>query len=332
MMPTQPKAKTLQVRVERISPAAVKISWESPIASSVNIHRTIANDDTACELLAEELSEVSWIDQTADQAKRYLYVVQQLATDDIAVAAERVLPLEGVSNFRDMGGYVTEDQRTVKWGKLYRSANLSGATAEDIEKIASLQLAWICDLRTLEERTSYVTPVFAAEINEHLSFLESADPSAMLKAQALSEELLVELNRQMAHRIEVVKSFVERWLSLEGKPLLFHCMAGKDRTGFIGAFILRTLGVSLEPIKQDYALTNIYLNTKGLLQDNSKQLDMMSHMSPAIIQALMEAREAYITAAMDEIDQHYGGFELYWQKTLGFTEADRQLLRSYYLE
>lgn len=331
-MTTQPKASAFQAQVERISPAAVKISWESPIASPVNIHRTTANEDAEYELLAEELSDAFWIDQTADQARQYQYVVQQLATDEIAVAAERVIALEGVSNFRDMGGYVTEDQRMVKWGKLYRSANLSQATAQDIEKIASLQLAWIFDLRTLEERTDYVTPVFASEVNEHLSFLESADPSAMLKAQALSEELLVELNRQMAHRVDVVRSFIKRWLSLEGKPLLFHCMAGKDRTGFMGALILRALGVPLERIKQDYALTNMYLNTKGLLQDNRKQLDMMSHMPPEIIQALMEAREAYITAAMDEIDQRYGSFELYWQKTLGFTEADRQLLCSYYLE
>jgi len=330
-MSTQPKASVLQAQVERISPAAVKISWESPIASLVNIHRTTANDDTEYELLAGEHSEAYWIDQTADQAKRYQYVVQQLATDEIAVAAERVVALEGVSNFRDMGGYITEDQRRVKWGKLYRSANLSQATAQDIEKIASLQLAWIFDLRTLEERNDYVTPVFAAEVNEHLSFLESADPSAMFK-QALSEELLVELNRQMAHRVDVVRSFINRWLSLEGKPLLFHCMAGKDRTGFMGALILRALGVPLDRIKQDYALTNKYLNTKGMLQDNKKQLEMMSHIPPEIIQALMEAREAYITAAMDEIDQRYGSFELYWQKTLGFTEADRELLCSYYLE
>ncbi|GIP18836.1 protein-tyrosine-phosphatase [Paenibacillus montaniterrae] len=257
----------------------------------------------------------------------------QAHAEHITPAAERVVALQGVSNFRDMGGYETEDQRTVKWGKLFRSADLSRATAEDIEKIASLQLAWICDLRTLGERTSNVTPVFAAEVNEHLSFLDSADPNAMLKSQqALSEELLVELNRQMAHRIEVIRSFVKRWLSLEGKPFLFHCMAGKDRTGFIGAFILRALGVPLEQIKQDYALTNVYLNTKGLLQANDSQLEMMKQMSPAIIQALMEAREAYIAAAMDEIDQRFGGFELYWQQTLGFTEVELQQLRTWYVE
>lgn len=245
--------------------------------------------------------------------------------------AVRVIELEGITNFRDMGGYVTEDGRKVSWGKLFRSADLSRATAADIEKIAALHLAWICDLRTLNERTRNQTPTFAGEINEHMSFLESADPNSIAASDVLNEHLLEELNRQMVRRIEVVQSFVKRWLELEGKPFLFHCTAGKDRTGFIGAFILRALGVSLEQIKQDYALTNLYWKPDNLLQDDG-QHGQISQLPSAIIQAMLEARESYIAAAFDEIDQHYGGFAAYWSKALGFSDEQLQSLRSNYLE
>lgn len=247
------------------------------------------------------------------------------------MTAVRAIELEGISNFRDMGGYVTEDGRKVKWGRLFRSADLSRATAADIEKIRALHLAWICDLRTLNEREKNQSPMFADEINEHMSFLESADPNKIAASEALNEHLLEDLNRQMVHRVDVMQEFVNRWLELKGKPFLFHCTAGKDRTGFIGAFILRALGVSLEQIKQDYSLTNIYWKPDSLLQDEG-QHKQLSQLPPAIIKAMIEARESYINAAFDEIEQRYGGFAAYWSEALGFTDDQLQSLRNDYLE
>lgn len=255
--------------------------------------------------------------------------VRKDAVEVVINAPSRVISLVGASNFRDLGGYLTQDYRRVKWRKLFRSADLSKVTKEDKTKLASLELAWIFDLRTAKERASHPTPSLGKEINEHLSFLDAADPYAIFQQKSsLNEELLVELNRQMAHRIEVLQSFVRRWLSLEGKSFLFHCMAGKDRTGFIGAFILRTLGVGLESIKQDYMLTNTYWR-KELLNG---EVDQFHTVDPAIAQALLEAREAYIIAAMNEIDDHFGGFEAYWKDALGFSVAELNQLREHYLE
>ena len=105
-------------------------------------------------------------------------------------------------------------------------------------------------------------------------------------------------------------------------PLVFHCTAGKDRTGFAAALILRALGVPQDDVMRDYLLTNERLKPKS----EWKGLD------PEVAVVLYRVQPEFLDAAFETVDQTYGGVEAYFREGLGLREAERARLRELYLE
>jgi protein-tyrosine phosphatase len=120
-------------------------------------------------------------------------------------------------------------------------------------------------------------------------------------------------------------------MSANGSPVLFHCAAGKDRTGFAAAIILRILGVPHEIVVEDYLLTNQYF-----LPTHQPGLTMLRLMkggaASAAVRGFMEARPEYLAAAFSTIFREHGSFEEYIYKALDLTMHDTERLRALYLE
>lgn len=332
------QASLTVVSMERLDGLALRISWNPPVGTEkVWIFRSERPelDEGSAHLVAvvTQAQELTFQDPSPGVRGYYFVKFGELG---IISVAERMLPLLGGLNFRDMGGYEGADGRCVKWGRLYRSADLSRLTEADIAYLAQLDIAWICDLRTDAELVLSPSPRIGGERNEQLSFMSTANPDEIMKLEEIDENMLALMNRQMVGNAALSAAFFGKLLELRGAPFLFHCAAGKDRTGFLASLILQALGVDREVILTDYALTNLFAERfrAGMLGGRSAQnphAALMSKLRPEVVHAMSEARPAYLAASFEEIDARYGSFEGYWSKGLGLGVAELERLRSYYL-
>jgi len=240
----------------------------------------------------------------------------------------RHLDLEGASNFRDLGGYRTGDGRLVRWRQIFRSNHLGHLTAADSGIVRAMGLRSAFDFRGREERmaascglqeiTVYplpIEPTVVAALRARLAAgsLSSADAREIMRDSYRS---YVRLNTHsfralFAHLLE------------DRAPLVIHCTAGKDRTGFACALVLHALGVPDDVIAEDYLLTNRFYRL-----DPAFGTDLPGDVRDAI--GSVEA--SYLAAAFEAIHTDFGGLEDYLKDGLGLGESERTTLKIRYLQ
>jgi protein-tyrosine phosphatase len=242
---------------------------------------------------------------------------------------DRHLNLSGASNFRDLGGYPTADGRTVRWRQIFRSNHLGHLTDDDAAVLRQLGVRSAFDFRGAEERTAAQCGM--SEITVHSLPVEPTVVAALRAIVAggtpLSTNHAIEVMRESYSGY--VQKNTERYRTLfahllaDSAPLVIHCTAGKDRTGFACALILHTLGVSQDTISEDYLLTNQFYR-----RDPNHSTDLPDD----IKQVLGSVREAFLAAAFEAIDADYGDLETYLRDGLGLGKAERAHLEARYLE
>ena len=243
---------------------------------------------------------------------------------------DRSLRLSGASNFRDLGGYTGTDGRTERWRPLFRSDHLAALTADDAEVFHDLGVTRVFDLRGQAERAA--VPYELPGVTQYPLSIEPTvvqRMTALLDAgQKLTPEHTVEL---MQHTYRAfVNDNADRFRTLFGHllasddPLVFHCTAGKDRTGFAAAMILLALDVDRGVVMQDYLLTNDLYRMPVPGSD--------SRASPDVLQVLWRVQEAFLEAALQAVDQDHGGVERFLARELGVGPAERQRLQALYLQ
>ncbi|WP_334360361.1 MULTISPECIES: tyrosine-protein phosphatase [unclassified Bradyrhizobium] len=247
----------------------------------------------------------------------------------MSVPPDRHLNLAGASNFRDLGGYPTRDGRTVRWRQIFRSNHLGHLTGDDVSILRELGVRSAFDFRGAEERTSASCGM--PEITVHSLPVEPTVVAA-LRAIAtagtpLSTDHAVEVMRD-SYR-SYVQNNTQRFRALfehlleDRAPLVIHCTAGKDRTGFACALILHTLGVSEDIISEDYLLTNRFYR-----RDPNSSSDLPEE----IKQVLGSVQASFLAAAFEAIDADYGDLESYLRDGLGLGKAERAHLEARYLQ
>jgi protein-tyrosine phosphatase len=181
-------------------------------------------------------------------------------TDVAALVSDsrRVIPLVAVHNFRDLGGYPTVDGRQTRWRTLFRADGLYRLTPRDADLVVALGVRTVVDLRTEKEVAHRgMFPVSSHAVTyHHLPIIDATwGETATLETEDVVE-FLVWAYRQM---LEVAAPrFADAMRLLAGNgtlPAVFHCAAGKDRTGLLAALVLGALGVDDALIAADYALT-----------------------------------------------------------------------------
>lgn len=250
---------------------------------------------------------------------------------------QRLLPLQGGRNFRDLGGYRTRDGRHVKWGLLFRSGSMTALTPSDFSYLNRLGIRSVCDFRDTHERAAEpvnwpageAPAVFADDYDMNtngmmarIDFRTLTPESARRMMAATYPQLLTTFNSQYRRMF--------RQLLAGNAPLAFNCSAGKDRTGVAAALLLTALGVPRETVIQDYLLTNRYLDA-SLLKDSKASGDWAKLPAP-VLKAFMAADRAYIEAALNVVDRHADGGDGYLRDELGLSRADIVQLRRMYLQ
>jgi protein-tyrosine phosphatase len=176
------------------------------------------------------------------------------------VAAERRIPFEAVTNFRDLGGYRTRSGRRVRWGRVFRSDALHGMTEADLAMYHELGVVAVYDLRGDVEIAERPNPMPSR--NLPLLTRPAGDETPVATdwtaatdgAQVLANIYTAHIDHAAARIGELFSALAER----DGLPAVLHCHAGKDRTGVVAALLLDALGVDREAVLDDYELTARY--------------------------------------------------------------------------
>ena len=242
----------------------------------------------------------------------------------------RHLNLAGASNFRDLGGYPAKGGRYTRWRLLFRSNHLGALTADDIELLSALGVKSAFDLRGAEERLPTlcrhegiavhslpIEPVMMAALRERLA---AGKP---LTAEVTAELMRESYRNYVRHNTASYKTLFAHLLD-DTAPLVIHCTAGKDRTGFAAALILKSLGVSDDLIVEDYLLTNRFYRRAEAGVSNEL---------PEEVRAVLGSVEAsFLIAALDTVRSDYGDLEAYFEAGLGLGRRERATLDRRYLD
>lgn len=254
----------------------------------------------------------------------------------------RVLPLEGINNFRDYGGYASAYGGRVKPRVLWRSAQHGDASDADLDVIAGLGLATVIDLRGPSERDDKPCrrpPGFAAQVFTYpeetagLALHTEAADGVVTAAEARAA--MMGLYQGIAYRPNLVPMLRLYLLVLErGEgPNLVHCVAGKDRTGFAVAIFQHLLGVHPDDIMHDYLLTNSANKLEQRLAAGIfREMPRYANLGEPAVRALWGVDEAYLAAAMAAVGASHGTVEAYLDAVLGIDAAMQERLRAHYLE
>lgn len=289
---------------------------------------------------------------TAEAFARPYFLLKDESDGTILRVAERLLPLERGSNFRDLGGYRAADGRYVRWGRIFRSGAMPVLSDADIRYFAGLGIATVVDLRSAEERELAPDTIlsqpgvryFASDYSMASIFgrlMPAPGGNTAVPRQEASGMTL--LYRDWL--VSLAPQFREMFASLlagEG-GLVYHCSAGQDRTGVGSALILAALGVPREVILADYHLSTPSRRPEHEMPKidparfpNNAMAAYFAKASTAEVpkaRPLYDARGvAFLAATFDEIDTRWGSVEHYLDDVLGIGAVELAELRADYLE
>ena len=265
----------------------------------------------------------------------------------LSFSYRRLLPLEGGSNFRDLGGYPTDDGGQVKRGLLFRSGAMTRLTDKDQNYLDSFGFKTIVDLRSTEEVELYPNHWAVAS---HIDYLRVPYSIMKMMAQAVEvsehkdgdghggmyDTLLTTIKPQLKLYFEAL---------LQGRaPLVVNCSAGQDRTGVTSALLLASLGVSREQIVEDYLLSTDFrrplIEAGGVdLSEAAKTNGFAAMMlqygegkDPSRPSPLVTAEGVpFIVATLEGIEKDHGAIEAYLTSELGLSKDDLSKLRELYV-
>lgn len=254
--------------------------------------------------------------------------------------AERLLPLEGGVNFRDMGGYETMDGRRIKWRHLFRSGLLSRLTEADEAWLESLGIRCVIDFRTATEQENEPNlwaqragiAYWSRPHEEHFGNLHHMVANGIATAED-AHEIMLGGFRHLPIQQGVAYAEMFRRLAVGDAPMVFNCAAGKDRTGGAAALVLMALGVPRETILADFAMTARAVDLRRIMRKpGRKQSGPRYDLLPDEVRgAIAGSPPFYIAALLDEIDMRFDGIEGYLSE-LGITAADHAAIREAVLE
>ena len=259
-------------------------------------------------------------------------------TGPSAIAPQRVLPLAGGQNFRDLGGYAAADGRSVRWGMIFRSGSMHSLTADDLAYLQQVGLRTVVDFRSLSERTKEPLP-WSGEATPQIVAIDytmTTNPINLAFARAdldragmraAMAEGCAELPFLLAgHYRQLFASL------LAGKaPLAFNCTAGKDRTGLGAALVLTALGVPHETIVADYLLSNDVFRMDIYARNSPQAMVNFARFPADVVKTVMSVDAAYLGSAFAAIKARAGTVDAYLENELGLRSPDIGLLRAHYL-
>ena len=267
------------------------------------------------------------------------------------------------ANLRDLGGLATSDGQQVRAGRLFRSGHLSELDRAEAAILGGLGLRTIIDLRRPSEVADFPTPdldgvdhlwisvspedsEFAVAANllfgEQPERVDTAEDSGFAVAANLlfgNQPEQVDIatmlegyfRNTVTNRLDGYRPVFEAATDPDRQPLLFHCMGGKDRTGFVAGVLLRLLGVGQEEVMADYLLTNEILGDRmarradqarqRIAQRSGVEPDQVDERHLEGVRAMLYTRPSFLQASFDAVTDKFGTWETFRRDGLGIDDA-----------
>lgn len=335
------------VTLDRLSRTSIRLRWKEE-AKKVKICYSISPSKleeakSICPVVTDGETK-EYIFSGLESNERYYFQLvfeNDEKEKNIVTVSERILPLSSVTNFRDIGGYVTKDGRKVRWGLFYRSSSLSDLSKEEAQYLSNINIKSIYDLRTVEEKTSdpdivleninyYNTPIYGTEDQPggFTMLLPGVDINQIWE-QFYKTTLIDNKAKQYGN---LLKNLANK----QNVPAIVHCTAGKDRAGIATALLLIALGIPDETIIADYTISNKYFGS--ILHHAQEEFDKHKIiMSILNVQAedlapFYLADPQIIISTLSHIREKYGSYENYLINAAGLNREMIRELKEVYLD
>ena len=260
-----------------------------------------------------------------------------------SISSATTLNLDGTSNTRDLGGYLTRDGRIVKPGLIFRSDSLAHLSDSDLEILDSYNLAVVTDFRSNAEISQAPDRLPQQEPGIQYEIVDINNPALDIKTlrekifsgQLSNQELTSLLSRSSYIKEPGLRHKWGQWLgSLASEarvPHLFHCTAGKDRTGFAAAILLLALGVPEHRVLSDFLLSNAALS-ESIETSIARIKALNPDTDERTLQKVMGVAPESLTDALDLMRAEYGSLDAFLSDGLLLDEKTRRQLQDLLLE
>ena len=246
---------------------------------------------------------------------------------------QRCIDFEGAHNFRDLGGYDSRLGGTTRWGHVFRAGSLDRMTADDLDRFATLGVDTVVDLRNGDERDRAPDPVESLHIPIMGSFMarRGRPDFAALVEHDHGVAFMRDMNLGLLeHAADEIGQVFEVIAGAAGRPVAFHCTAGKDRTGLVAALLLEVLGVDRDTVLDDFQLTDQF---SGPREDSHGFRRMIEFgVAPEAAAGAFGAPRSMMGDVLHVLDVRYGGAERYLVEEARVTTDTIATLRTHLLD
>lgn len=248
----------------------------------------------------------------------------------LADSAQRVVRMQGTVNFRDVGGYKTNDGKKVAWGKVFRSADVSHLTDQDLRVLEQKHIHTVIDFRGVKEAAA--APDHLLPETDYLLCPAGSDslPGVAQMAEVIKKgDFLEKFYGNTQYLGDRYKPLFQKLLVLPAnESIMYHCTGGRDRTGMATALFLYALGVPQQTIEADFTASNVYLlpMNKRMFQG----LQQNTGLDEETIRKALELKPELLHSFFSAIKGKYGTVENFFEKELGIGEKERAILKEKY--
>lgn len=319
------------VNAERVGPNELVVTWRGPV--DVIAFLSDSPDDAGTRIVDLDGPRVLTVpvDDEADRPYIHLFAPEH----GFVVTAERLVPLAGTHNFRDIGGYQTSEGRQVRWGRVYRSDHLADLTDDDRTAIARLGVRVVVDFRGPHEHKVAPSALPDDGIIDRVErpigdgAVEGVPLNALIVNKTIDRFTVEDmtalyLDILRAHG-EIFAEIMVTAADVERHALVYHCTAGKDRTGIATALLLSTLGVDRATVLDDFELTNRY-RSRRRVEELRPELDEQGIDIDRFL-PLFTAQRRSLADALEVVVAEHGSLERYLIEVGGLESSVPDQLR-----
>lgn len=308
------------------------IKWETDPMIDGTVKMSVSDDpenfDDQAPVIYANIKDGVTTYITNDNIKRKYF---RLTFNDkyTQVIGARYAAMDSIQNLRDMGGYFTPDGKMTRWGKVFRSGRVGNISDADSDRLDNLGVKTIIDLRTYNEVNAVPIrytkaniihiPIKVGKLSEASLLIQE---KRMRKGDALvfmQDEYLQFITDNSDQYAKILEQFQNK----DNYPILVSGAYGKDRTGFLAAMLLASLGMSQETITDDYMASNGCININQLAY-LAQELDTDAQESMTVF---LTANEELMNLVFHKIRKDYGSTDKYLSKGLHLSEKKREKLK-----
>lgn len=310
------------------------LRWEVyPEKDNIPVEIFISDNDSifpsSPAMTANSNDYIAIINNTSELPEKRKFFRLKVGGTMSDIISNRFFEMDSVQNFRDIGGYITNDNRSIRWGKLFRSGSLFQMTPHDSLEISNLDVKTIIDLRS-EDVVRRAPDKYKNAKNVWIPI--SMKGYSSISKKVLDGEFLrgdAIIYTQDTYK-DMVNNFAEQYADFfdylcdeSNYPIIFHCYLGKDQTGLATYFLLRALGVPLDVIEEDYMISGIGIDRSKLIKD----ADSLSESRQEALTMLTKTDLSYLKYGISCIREKSGSVDNYMLNELRLTPEKRKKLK-----